>query len=165
MNLRMTYTNSIRLFLLIVLVLTFAVSAVAYAQSTGYTNTDNSSSTEKVKKKLDPYSTENNIGYDNFYLKLFRAGKINTPPPMGGPVTDILRNCFDGVTWVAVGAPRPGWYIHMQGVTRTYTFGPPTHIGQFLLGLYAPKKFCAKNVGMGLITLPGLLITMMGSSM
>ncbi len=133
------------------------IPAFSYAQ--------NLCSPKDPDEAIDPFSMSSNCGYDNYYLKLFRAGKINTPPPMGGPVTDILRNCFDGVTWVAVGAPRPGWYIHMQGVTRTYTFGPPTHIGQFLLGLYAPKKFCAKNVGQGLITLPGLLITMMGSSM
>ena len=138
---------------------------ISHAQNASSTSASSSSSTQDIKDKLDPFSSINNIGYDNSYLRLFRAGKISTPPPMGGPITDILRGCFDGVTWVVVGAPRPGWYIHMQGVTRTYTFGPPTHLGQFLLGLYAPKKFCAKNVGMGLITLPGLLITMMGSSM
>ncbi len=116
------------------------------------------------KIAMDPFSGCNNIGYKNYYLSLFESGKINTPPPMGGPITNIMTGCFYQITWVQLGPPRPGYYLHVPKITRTYAFGPPRHIGQFLLGLYAPKQFCTKNTGSGLIVIPGLMITMMGSS-
>ena len=146
----------------LILLLLFAYSHAQTASSTSSSST--ASSSERVKALLDPFSIINNIGYDNSYYSLYNAGKIKTPPPFGGPVINMIQGCFDGVTWVSIGLPRPGWYVHQAGVTRTYAFGPPRHIGQFILGLYAPKHFCAKNTGAGLIVKAGFLITMMGSS-
>jgi len=152
--------------ILILLMLVFAFSYTS-AQSTS-----SSTATHKPKDpckdprvRMDPFNVCNNIGYDNVYLKWFQSGKIKTPPPFGGPITLMVSGCFYGITWVRVGPPRPGYYVYKPDVTRVYSFGPPSHIGQYLLGLYAPKYFCTKNLsGGGLIVLPGLLITMMGSS-
>ncbi len=146
----------------LVLLLLFAYSHAQTASSTSSSST--ASSSARVKALLNPFSIDNNIGYDNFYYSLYQAGKIKTPPPFGGPVLYMIPGCLERVTWVAIGPPRSGWYVHQAGVTRTYAFGPPRHIGQFLLGLYAPKHFCVKNTSAGLIVKAGFLITMMGSS-
>ena len=165
------------LFFLALLLVMINGAKISAAQSSNSNPATNSSATSSsatstmseeerawIKALQDPFSTINNFGYDNTYLRLYNSGKINTPPPFGGAITSMITGCFDGITWVSVGPPRPGWYLHTP-YTRTYEFGPPRHIGQYLLGLYAPKLFCTKNTGFGgLLVREGLVISMMGSS-
>jgi len=173
---KLTYLN-ILLFLVLALIAS-AIVKITIAQSAAPNSTTSSSTTSTVATSTmseeerawiralqDPFSTINNFGYDNTYLRLYDSGKINTPPPFGGAITGIIKGCMNGITWVSIGPPRPGWYLHTP-YTRTYEFGPPRHIGQYLLGLYAPKMFCSKNLNLNnnLLVKEGLIISMMGSS-
>lgn len=88
----------------------------------------------------------------------------------GGRIGDGARcdgrpkvNCYNQVIWAGIGPPRGGNYIWAPGVTRTYEFGPPSHTGQWLLGLYAPPYFCVARL-LPLIVCPGIIMTMEGSS-
>lgn len=47
--------------------------------------------------------------------------------------------------------------------TRTFQFGPPTHSGQWLLGISGPLDLCLVTVD-PIFTLPATAIVMMGSS-
>ncbi|MCE9541763.1 hypothetical protein K8R03_04390 [Candidatus Kaiserbacteria bacterium] len=81
--------------------------------------------------------------------------------PFGGQIGQVI-NCSNGVIWARIGPPVPGDYIWSYG-TRTYRFGPPSHSGQWLLGLTAAPYFCLVSI-VPLITYPGINIAMMGSS-
>ena len=141
------------IFVLFFFLTTFPVNATQNGTSTN----------NKVKKKLNPFSVDNNYGYDNSYLNWYLTGRINTPPPFGGSIQQIIFCEVEGIRWTAVGPPRPGWYLWTPGVTRTYPFGPPTHTGQWLLGLYAPKYFCVITI-QPINMVEGIEMTMMGSS-
>ena len=137
----------------ILFTLTFVLSfsfAFSFAQTASM-----SSSTVQVPKFK-------NAGYKNLYLMMYRQGRISTFPPFGGPITTYVPCWNDGVRWARVGAPRGGDYIWTPQ-TQTYEFGPPSHEGQFLLGLFAPEYFCIVNPN-PLVVFEGLIITMMGSS-
>ncbi len=113
--------------------------------------------------QINLYDEKQNIGYDNQLLKLYLSGKISSPPPFGGPIQEYVPCALYGVRWIQVGPPRPGWYLWVPGVTRTYPYGPPYRVGQYVLGLYAPKYFCIVSIS-PLLSIEGITITMMGSS-
>lgn len=101
---------------------------------------------------------------------LFLAAPIVYAQQYGGRIGDGARcdgralvNCYNQVIWAGIGPPRSGNYIWAPGVTRTYEFGPPSHVGQWLLGLYAPPYFCVARL-LPLIVCPGKIMTMEGSS-
>ena len=81
--------------------------------------------------------------------------------PFGGQAS-IVRPCYNEVIYAAIGPPVAGPYIWAPS-TRTYLFGPPRHAGQWLLGLASINYYCIVS-RRPLITWPGSLITMMGSS-
>lgn len=115
-----------------------------------------------AQTKTDNLFEDKNSGYDNKYLKLWQEGKLSTQPSFGGPILNLV-NCYNNVTWINVGAPRGGDYIWVPGATRTYDFGPPKRRGQFVLGLFAPYYFCLVSPN-PVVVFPGIIITMMGSS-
>lgn len=83
--------------------------------------------------------------------------------PFGGQVTDLIH-CINAVTYVTLSAPTPGPYIWTPG-TRTYDFGPPSHNGQWLLGLAGVPTICIVSIDLFSIDArPGWAIMMMGSS-
>ena len=81
--------------------------------------------------------------------------------PFGGQAS-IVRPCFNEVIYVSLGPPRGGPYIWSQN-TKTYLYGPPRHAGQWLLGLASITHYCLVS-RRPVISWPGSLITMMGSS-
>ncbi|MBI4068441.1 hypothetical protein HY413_03485 [Candidatus Kaiserbacteria bacterium] len=81
--------------------------------------------------------------------------------PFGGQAS-IVRPCYNEVIYASLGPPRGGPYIWAPS-TKTYLFGPPRHAGQWLLGLASINYYCIVS-RRPLITWPGSLITMMGSS-
>ena len=81
--------------------------------------------------------------------------------PFGGQAS-IVRPCFNEVIYAALGPPIGGPYIWAPS-TKTYLFGPPRHAGQWLLGLASINYYCIVS-RRPLITWPGSLITMLGSS-
>ena len=147
----------------IVFVLMFGIVWSAPTSTSSTTSKISTSSSSTIKRKLDPYSAENNYGYTNSYLNWYLSGKIKTPPPFGGQITNYIPCALYGVRHVMISGPRPGWYLWTPGVTRTYPFGPPSHTGQWLLGLYAPKYFCVISI-QPVNSIEGIEMTMMGSS-
>lgn len=81
--------------------------------------------------------------------------------PFGGQAS-IVRPCYNEVIYASLGPPRGGPYIWAPS-TKTYLYGPPRHAGQWLLGLASITYYCIVS-RRPLITWPGTLITMMGSS-
>jgi hypothetical protein len=81
--------------------------------------------------------------------------------PFGGRTAQVVP-CYNQAIYASVGAPRGGPYIWTPA-TRTYSYGPPTHAGQWLLGLAGAPYFCIVSVE-PLNVWAGIAITMMGSS-
>jgi hypothetical protein len=81
------------------------------------------------------------------FLVPFVSGAI----PFGGPII-TLAGCSDGVIWVTLGPPTPGNYMYHGQGTFSYSYGPPTHPGQWLLGhfgLPSPCQFGTFTVAVG----------------
>lgn len=57
----------------------------------------------------------------------------------GGRITFMNPACVapPGI-FLTVGPPRPGSFMYLWGVSRSYLQGPPTHPSQWLLGKAAP---------------------------
>ncbi len=81
--------------------------------------------------------------------------------PFGGKIGQIIF-CYNNAIYAAVGPPRGGPFIWTPS-TRTYQFGPPSHTGQWLLGLAAPPYYCLVSI-QPIIVWSGILMTMEGSS-
>lgn len=60
--------------------------------------------------------------------------------PFGGQIQQ-LRACYNAAIYTYLSDPRGGPYIWTPS-TKTYPFGPPTHTGQWLLGLGGIPTFC-----------------------
>ena len=106
------------------------------------------------------------LGKSIAVLITFVVAAVGTPQlalafPFGGPITQIIF-CYNSAIYASVGAPRGGPYIWTPE-TKTYKFGPPSHVGQYLLGLAAPPYYCLVSRE-PIIVWSGILITMMGSS-
>ncbi len=81
--------------------------------------------------------------------------------PFGGQASQVVP-CYNQAIYANLGPPRGGPFIWTPS-TRTYQFGPPTHAGQWLLGLAGAPYFCVVSI-QPVIVWPGTYITMMGSS-
>lgn len=81
--------------------------------------------------------------------------------PFGGEVGQVIF-CYNDAIWAAIGPPVAGDYVWTPS-TVTYEFGPPTHSGQWLLGLASPPYYCLVSIE-PIIVYTGVAITMMGSS-
>lgn len=81
--------------------------------------------------------------------------------PFGGAIGQI-KPCYNNAIYAGVGPPRGGQYIWTPS-TKTYSFGPPTHSGQWLLGLASVPYYCIISI-LPVIVWPGTAIDMMGSS-
>ena len=103
-----------------------------------------------------------------FIVSLFVVVSLFSPLkvqafPFGGQITDLIH-CINGVTYVTLSAPNPGPYI-WSPATQTYDFGPPSHDGQWLLGLAGVPSICIVSVNLFFVdTRVGSGIMMMGSS-
>lgn len=93
-------------------------------------------------------------------LFLFNPGVANAYP-FGGQAS-IVWPCFNVAIYTKLGPPRGGFYVWTTA-TRTYKNGPPTHGGQWLLGLTSIPYFCLVWIA-PVFVLPGISISMMGSS-
>lgn len=81
--------------------------------------------------------------------------------PFGGSI-GVLLPCYNTAIFTLLGPPRGGQYI-WSPATRTYQFGPPRAVGQWLLGLASAPYYCVYSIFPVLVA-PGLHIDMMGSS-
>lgn len=82
--------------------------------------------------------------------------------PFGGQASLVVPCYNNGAIFSRVGAPRGGDFIWTP-TTQTYRFGPPTHSGQWLLGLAGAPYFCVVSI-VPVIVWPGIYITMLGTS-
>lgn len=81
--------------------------------------------------------------------------------PFGGQASQVIP-CYNSAIYLNLGAPRGGPFVWSPS-TQTYRFGPPTHSGQWFLGLAGIPYYCIVSV-LPVIVYPGTYITMMGSS-
>ena len=82
--------------------------------------------------------------------------------PFGGQASIVLPCYYNSTIYTSLGPPRGGEFIWTTA-TRSYQFGPPTHAGQWLLGLAGAPYYCIYSL-QPLIIYTGIAITMHGSS-
>lgn len=95
-------------------------------------------------------------------LSFLFAQKTSAATPFGGAI-EALVYCNDGSRWVHLGGPRGGDFIWTAG-TRTYEFGPPKRVGQWLLGLSGGAGSCTIGAEPFTTSIPGQVMYMVGSS-
>ena len=81
--------------------------------------------------------------------------------PFGGAIGQIIF-CYSNAIYTAIGPPNGGPFVYTLS-TRTYMFGAPLHVGQWLLGLAAPPYYCLVS-RQPTVVFSGILMTMEGSS-
>ncbi len=86
---------------------------------------------------------------------------VSHAAPFGGQ-TMIHHYCYNSAIYALLGPPRGGPYIWTPA-TRTYQFGPPRRVGQWLLGLSGPPYYCIVTRS-PIFVKEGISIMMMGSS-
>lgn len=95
-------------------------------------------------------------------IAVFMAPKTEAMVLFGGSINKIT-GCINSVIYTMLGPPFGGEYLWSPTVTTTYSFGPPRHSNQWLLGTAGPSYFCIVSI-LPLKVEPGLLMMMMGSS-
>ncbi|MBI5456219.1 lamin tail domain-containing protein [Candidatus Kaiserbacteria bacterium] len=81
--------------------------------------------------------------------------------PFGGRIT-VHHVCYNETIFARLSAPVPGDYVWTRS-TKTYQFGPPRNVGQWLLGLTSIPYDCLWSVS-PIYVQPAIAIMMMGSS-
>lgn len=81
--------------------------------------------------------------------------------PFGGRAT-IVKACYNETIYALLSPPRGGPFVWTTA-TKTYQFGPPRAVGQWLLGLSGPPYYCLWSVA-PITPIPAKTIIMMGSS-
>ena len=81
--------------------------------------------------------------------------------PFGGQASQVI-NCYNQAIYANLGPPIGGPYIWTPS-TKTYSFGPPSRAGQWLLGLASAPYYCIVSI-IPLTIYSGTAISMMGSS-
>lgn len=81
--------------------------------------------------------------------------------PFGGQAY-IVRPCYNNAVYVGLGPPRGGPFVFAPG-TRLYEFGPPSHAGQWMLGLAGIPYYCIVSI-QPVIVWSGTYMTMVGTS-
>lgn len=90
------------------------------------------------------------------------GGSGGATQPFGGPIT-FMHQCNNGI-FVQLGPPTPGFFMWTPA-TKSYAFGPPTHVGQYLLGQAGPPMACLVPCPSGVCTFDfGKQIIFHGSS-
>ncbi|RJR12864.1 hypothetical protein C4585_02795 [Candidatus Parcubacteria bacterium] len=82
--------------------------------------------------------------------------------PFGGQAATVLPCYYNSTIYTSLGPPRGGEYVWTTA-TKSYDFGPPTHSGQWLLGLAGVPYYCIYRTS-PLTIFTGITITMHGSS-
>ena len=97
-----------------------------------------------------------------FLVSIAFVPSFSLAMPFGGSISTIMPCQTDGARYAFVGPPIGGPFVWTPS-TLTYDFGPPSHSGQWLLGLSGVDFYCVISIE-PLIIWPGIDITMMGSS-
>ena len=88
-------------------------------------------------------------------------GTVFAAQPFGGQASQVIP-CYNQVIFVSLGPPNGGPFVWSPR-TRTYQFGPPSHAGQWFLGLAGAISYCIITY-QPFTTVPGSEMLMMGSS-
>lgn len=86
------------------------------------------------------------------FLAIFSAGFIpanaqtSALSPFGGRII-YMQPCLYpfGGFYIRLGPPKGGSFIYQLGLSRSYLSGPPSHVGQWLLGMAASGIRCATD--------------------
>lgn len=88
--------------------------------------------------------------------------------PFGGQIIALIPCVFPfGGYVIQLGPPSFGSYLYQAGLSFSYMYGPPTHPGQWLLGMSGAGLECATDFSHGNPTdwMSGGVILYHGSSM
>ncbi len=102
-----------------------------------------------------------------FITLIFFAGSLSIAPQRaeafewGGQFQTVIP-CWNAVIYVVAGPPRGGPFIWTPA-TATFSYGPPSHTGQYGLGLAGPPYFCLVSP-YPIIAFSGIIMTMVGTS-
>lgn len=92
----------------------------------------------------------------------FPARFTDAQVPFGGAITSVFF-CI-GAEWITIGPPTPMSLMYAPG-SLSYAYGPPSHIGQWLLGLATAPLVCFEPCPVGACPVGGgLFILFHGSS-
>ncbi len=84
--------------------------------------------------------------------------------PFGGTIL-VIRPCYNFPGFhIVLGPPTAGSYIYQTGVSVSYLYGPPSFVGQWLLGVAGPIGICDVAAGDNFRGLGGSAIMFHGSS-
>jgi len=64
--------------------------------------------------------------------------------PFGGQASEVHK-CYNQTIYVVLGPPRGGIFVWTSS-TKSYEFGPPSHAGQWLLGLAGAPYICLYTI-------------------
>jgi hypothetical protein len=92
---------------------------------------------------------------------VFSAPNLAFAYPFGGE-TSLVLPCWNVAILTLIGDPNAGFYLWTTA-TETFNNGPPTHGGQWLLGLASIPYICLL-LPLPVIVWTGIAIDMMGSS-
>ncbi|OGG74180.1 hypothetical protein A3A40_02165 [Candidatus Kaiserbacteria bacterium RIFCSPLOWO2_01_FULL_54_20] len=107
-------------------------------------------------------SVRSSVSVGAFTLALLLVPLFTHAFPFGGRASTVLRCVYNSTIYANLGPPRGGEYI-WTSATKTYQFGPPAYVGQWLLGLAGAPYYCIYRIS-PLTIYTGIAITMMGSS-
>lgn len=66
------------------------------------------------------------------------------PDALGGPIVSMTPCLYPFGGWkITLGPPSFGSYIYQLGLSKSFLFGPPWHIGQYVLGTALGGVSCA----------------------
>lgn len=82
--------------------------------------------------------------------------------PFGGRASIVLNCVYNSTIYANLGPPRGGEYVWTKA-TRTYQFGPPSHAGQWMLGLAGAPSYCFFKRA-PVIIYTAIAMTMVGTS-
>ena len=97
----------------------------------------------------------------SLFVVIVMVPLVATAFPFGGRVT-VYHVCYNETIFVRLSPPTPGDYVWTRS-TRSYQFGPPRFVGQWLLGLTSIPYDCLWSVS-PIYVQPAIAIMMHGSS-
>ncbi|MBI5003783.1 hypothetical protein HZC00_01680 [Candidatus Kaiserbacteria bacterium] len=79
-----------------------------------------------------------------FLFTVFAFPLFSYAYPFGGSASEVHR-CYNRTIYVVLGPPRGGIFVWTSS-THSYAFGPPSHAGQWLLGLAGAPYICLYTI-------------------
>lgn len=122
-----------------------------------------------IQKKFSIFALLSAFALVFLFTPALTSAQTGALSPFGGQIL-AMKPCLNFATGsfhITLGPPKGGSFIYQVGISLSYLNGPPTHPGQWLLGMSAPGPRCATDIDDGDFTgwRTGGLIIFHGSSL